>query len=190
MHAANTPSAVRTHAPSPLEEIPPDVLPLVVRHISLREGRSITSLACVSLLFAQWMAPHRKAVQLYRELLDANGSTPANVRSRCTSTLRHLAEVSEACSLELFLAVSTALQQRFPGPSIGEHIVPLLEHIRHLLQADQPAALLGLMETHGDDVLYATQPHYLQMAACIGALQPSATQARLAETLGRHITTG
>lgn len=69
MHTSPVSSAIRTATPSPLEEVPPDIFSqIVVAHISLREGRALSSLACVSRAFAQRMKPHMAPLGLYRTL--------------------------------------------------------------------------------------------------------------------------
>ncbi|HEX8884397.1 MAG TPA: hypothetical protein VF797_07915 [Noviherbaspirillum sp.] len=191
MNTSPTSSAVRTQAPDPLNELPQEIwIRLVVNHISLHEGRAITSLACVNRLFAQWLAPYRKPVALYRALETASYGTPAHVLYRCMSTLYDLADVNPAHRLELFLRVSIVLGRHFHGRAIEPHIDTLLASIQHLPAADQPAALLDLAWHHGARQLYTTQPHYLKMASRIGALPPSAAQASLAEALGSHIPDG
>jgi hypothetical protein len=191
MHACHNSSAVRAHAPGPLNEMPQEIwTQLVVSHISLSEGRTITSLACVSRLFAQWMKSHIRPVALYRALENASKSEPATALHRCMSTLYDLGEVNPAYRLELFLRVSTTLGRHFRGQASDAHIDTLLASMEHLPQADQPAALLGLVWDHGSAPLCTTQPRYLKMASRIGTLQPSAAQVSLTETLARHISDG
>lgn len=171
--------------------MPQDIwIRLVVNHISLHEGRAITSLACVSRLFAQWLAPYMRPVALYGALENASSGAPENVLTRCMGTLYDLADVNPAHRLELFLRVSTLLGRHFRGQAIEPHVDTLLASIQQLPPADQPVALLDLEWHHGARQLYATQPRYRKMASCIRSLPPCAAQASLAKTLGRHIPDG
>ena len=189
MDSVNTSSTSRTSADSPLEPIPSDIWTcIVVRHIALREGRTITSLACVSSLFAQWTRPHLKPVALYRELDSAREGTAETARRQAMSTLYDLPGVDQAHRLELFLLVSDTLWRHFPGAAIEPHISAMLASMEHLPRADQPKALLGLLDNHGTDPLCATRPRYLAMAARIGVMTPSADQASLARILSSEMT--
>lgn len=188
MHTSPIMSAIRTHAPDLLDGIPDDVLThIVVSHISLREGRTLTSLACVSRAFAEWMKPHRKPIQLYHELKNATEATPATALHLCMGALYDLADINPVHRLELFLCVSATLRRHFPGRTIEPHVNTLLASMAHLAPVEQPAALLGLMETHGPDPLCLTKPRYVDMAGRIGALVPCAAQSELANILGMRM---
>lgn len=184
MHTSNISSAVRAHAPSPLEEIPPDLLPLVVSHISLREGRSISSLARISRLFAQRMVPHLKPATLYRDLENARVGTQPDALHCCMSVLYELPAVHELHRLELFLLVKAVLERHFDRETLDPHIGTVVAGMRCLSKEDQTAALLGIV-AYGNAFsgLYATEPRYQDIAGRIGALQPSTAQIQLADVL-------
>lgn len=174
MDRVNAWSRLRRISCSPLEPIPPEIWTcIVVKHIALREGRAITSLACVSRLFALWTKPHLRPVALYRELQGAAGGAPRVALHQAMSTLYDLADIDEAHRLELFLLVSDTLQHRFPGVAIAPHIDALLGGMERLTWPDQQAALLHIMTNHGLGPNVLTVPRYLRIAGRIGALPPS-----------------
>lgn len=189
MHTSAVSSAVRTCTPGPLDELPADIFSrIVVNHISLREGRAMTSLACVSRAFAQRMKAHMAPLQLYRSLDNASQGVQAMALHGCMSTLYELARVNPSHRLELFLRVSATLHHHFPGDAIMPHADTLLTSLRHLERDEQPAALLSLLTTHRHELFCATKQRYLTMAVRIGALMPSIEQSRLASILGREMT--
>ena len=191
MHTSPASSAVRTQEPGLPNVLPQDVwIRLVVNHISLREGRAITSLACVNRLFAQWLSPYRQPVARYRALDNAGNGTPQQALHLCMGTLYDLADVTPAHRLELFLKVGTVLGNHFSAEALEPHIDTLLAGIQHLPRVDKPDALLGLVQRYSTLRFYTTQPRYMKMASHIRSLPPSATQARLTEMLGSHIPDG
>ena len=191
MHTSPASSAVRTQEPGLPNVLPQDVwIRLVVNHISLREGRAITSLACVNRVFSQWLSPYRQPVARYSALDNAGNGTPQQALHLCMSTLYDLADVTPAHRLELFLKVGTVLGNHFSAEAIEPHIDTLLAGIQHLPRADKPDALLDLVQRYSSLRFYTTQPRYMKMASHIRSLPPSATQARLTELLGSHIPDG
>jgi hypothetical protein len=189
MHTFPTASAVRTYAPSPLDEVPPEIwTQIVVNHISLREGRAMTSLACVSRAFVQRMKPHMKPLRLYRTLDNAIQGMPAVAVHACMGTLYDLAQVNPAHRLALFLRVSTTLYRHFPGLAIEPYIDMLLASMQHLEREEQPAALLSLVSYYPENLFDSTKHRYFDMVGRVGALKPSAGQSRLATALGYSVT--
>ncbi|MFL6715017.1 MAG: hypothetical protein ACJ8G3_01480, partial [Burkholderiaceae bacterium] len=179
----NTP-AVRTRAPELLKGMPDDILTqIVATHISVREGRALTSLACLSHAFAEWMKPHMKPVQLYRELENATEIAQASALHRCMGALYALAEINPAHRLELFRRVSTTLHHHFPGMAIEPHVDTLLASTDHLARVEQPAALLSLTDVNYLYPFCATKPRFLNMVGRIGALMPGVAQSGLATNL-------
>jgi hypothetical protein len=188
MHISHAAPAVRTHAPDLLDGMPDDILThIVMTHISLREGRTLTSLASVSRAFAQWMTPHRKPLLCSRELAKAIDGAPEEALKLCMGALYDLAEANPAHRLELFLRISATLHHHFRGTDIEPHVNTLLASMAHLAPVDQPAALLSLLDTHGTNLLCATKPGYLDMAGRIGGFMPSVAQSRLSNILGSTI---
>jgi hypothetical protein len=122
--------------------MPDDILThIVVTHISLREGHTLTSLACVSRAFGAWMKAHRKPLQVYSELKKATEAAPAMALYRCMGTLCDLADIDPAHRLEMFRRVSATLHHHFSGMAIEPHVDTLLASIEHLARVEQPAAL-------------------------------------------------
>lgn len=189
MHTSPVTPAVRTHAPDLLDGMPDDILThIVVAHISVRQGRALTSLACVSRAFAEWMKPHMKPLQRYRELENATETTPATALYHCMAALYELVDINPAHRLALFRRVSDTLHHHFPDRAIEPHVDTLLASMEHLARVEQPAALLSLMYTHGPDPLCPTKPRYVHMAGRIGALLPCPAQSELAGILGMRMT--
>lgn len=153
-------------------------------------GRAITSLACVNRLFAQWPSPYRQPVARYRALDNAGNGTPQQALHLCMSALYDPADVTSAHRLELFLKVGTVLGNHFSAEEFEPRIDALLPGIQHLPRADKLDALLGLVQRYSSFRFYTTQPRYMKMASHIRSLPPSATQARLTEMLGSHISDG
>jgi hypothetical protein len=193
MHTSPASPAIRTATPSLLDEMPPDIFrQIVVTHISLREGRAMSRLACVSRAFAQRMKPYVAplALRLYRTLENASQASQAKALEGCTRTLDELPLVNPAHRLELFLHVSTVLGNHFSGQAFEPHIDTLLAGMQHVPQVDQPAALLSIVRQYSTLRLYVTQPRYMKMASHIRSLPPSAAQVSLTEMLGGHIPDG
>lgn len=191
IHTSPASSAIRTATPSPLEEMPPDIFRrIVVTHISLREGRAITSLACVSRAFAQRMTPHMAplALRLYRTLGNAIQGSRAAALHDCMGTLYELPQVNPAHRLELFLLVSATLNHHFPGTAITPHIGTMLASLQHLESKNQAEALLSLVQTHHTSLFCGTKQQFADMASRVGALQPCLAQYKLAIILEPEIS--
>ena len=181
MRTSPASSASRTATPSPLEDVSPDIFSrIVVNHIALSEGRAMTSLACVSRAFAQRMQPHRAPLRLYRTLENASEGPKATALYACMDTLYGLSQVNPARRLELFLYVSATLHKHLSGQAITPHGETLLAGLQYLERQDQPAALLGLLTTHGNALFCATKQQFVDMASRVGALAPSLAQYQLA----------
>lgn len=189
MHTSPASSAIRTATPSPLEEVPPDIFSqIVVTHICLREGRALSSLACVSRAFAQRMKPHMVPLGLYRTLENASQGTRATALHGCVGTLYELPRVDRAHRLELFLRVIATLSDHFPGTTIAPHIDTLLVSLQHLERDEQPMALLTLVQTCRPGLLCVTKQQFVNMTSRVGALQPSLAQCKLAIILDAEIS--
>ncbi|WP_194713407.1 hypothetical protein [Noviherbaspirillum soli] len=189
MHTSPPASASRTYTPSPLDEVPPDIFSLiVVNHISLREGRAMTSLACVSRVFAQRMKPHMAPLRLYRMLENASQGLRATALHGCMETLYELAQINPAHRLELFLRVTATLHHHFSGTAITPHIDILLASLQHLDRDEQPAALLNLLANYWTSLFCTTKQQFVDMARRVGALQPCAAQCELAIILEPEIS--
>ncbi|HEX8884396.1 MAG TPA: hypothetical protein VF797_07910 [Noviherbaspirillum sp.] len=183
MHTSPASPAIRTVTPSQLDDMPPDIFhQIVVTHISLREGRAITSLACVNRAFAQRMKPYMAplALNLYRTLENASRGSQAIALKSCTRTLYELPLVNPAHRLELFLRVNTTLAHHFSCQTIEPHIGILMAGLQHLDREEQPAALLTLVETHHPSNFCRTKKQFLNMTARVAALTPSLAQCELA----------
>jgi hypothetical protein len=169
--------------------VPPDIFSqIVVTHISLREGRALTSLACVSRAFAQRMKPHMAPLGLYRTLENDGQGTTATALHGCVGTLYELPRVDRAHRLELFLRVIATLRDHFPGTTIAPHIDTLLASLQHLERDEQPRALLTLVQTCRPGLFCVTKQQFVNMASRVGALQPSLAQCKLAIILDAEIS--
>ena len=112
MHSSNALPPARPHQAITLHDIPADIWPIIVKHISLREGRSIGSLAGASKLLAQWIAPHQEPARLYRNLASASGQPPPKPLHGCMDALLELPYVDPAHRLELLPGVGAIRRRR------------------------------------------------------------------------------
>lgn len=183
MQSSNALSPARPYCATMLHDVPADIWPRIVKHISLRQGRSISSLACASKLLAQWMRPHLKPARLYRDLDNASRRPAPEPLHACMATLLELSYVNLAHRLELFLGVSAVLQQDSNGEAIAPHVNTLLLSMQSLPQPDQAAALLAIMNNAHAATVCATAPRYIALATRVAALDSSEEQLALAGKL-------
>lgn len=183
MHSSTALSPARPHQAITLHDVPADIWPRIVKHISLREGRSIGSLACAGKLLAQWMRPHLKPARLYRDLENASKQPLPKPLHGCMAALLELPDVDPAHRLELFLGVSAVLRRDFKGEAIEPHINTLLLSMQSLPQSDQAVALLDIMSNGHATTICATAPRYIALSSRIAALAPSEEQLTLAGKL-------
>lgn len=164
-------------------DVPTELWSRMVGQISLREGRTISSLACVSKLLHLVAHAHRRPASLYQALDRANEQAPPAPLHCSLDVLIELPQVDATRRLELFLHVSKVLGKHFPGAAIEPHVGTLMASLKVLPDDDQAEALLGLGANHSFHALCASEPRYVRMAACVGALPACNAQASLAHEL-------
>ena len=164
-------------------DVPTELWSRMVGHISLREGRTIGSLACVSKLLNLVTQAHRRPASLYRALDQADEQAPPAPLHCSLDVLVELPQVAATRRLELFLHVSKVLGRHLPGSAIEPHVGTLMASLKVLPNDDQGEALLGLGANHSFHALCASEPRYVQMAAYVGALPACKAQASLAHEL-------